>query len=106
MKEIKVVCALIIKDNKVFCCKRGNYGECANKWEFPGGKIEPNETQVDAIIRELKEELETFPKELYGKSFISFIPFLFLKQVLSEVNRRIISLKIIIIIIPINYFSK
>lgn len=53
----KVVCAVIIKDNLVFCTKRGPKGECANKWEFPGGKIEPGETKEEALIREIKEEL-------------------------------------------------
>ena len=58
----EVVAAIIRKDNKVFCCKRGNYGECANKWEFPGGKIEPGETHEQALIREVKEELNCIIK--------------------------------------------
>ena len=38
---------------------RGRYGEFKGGWEFPGGKIEPNETPEAAIVREIKEELDT-----------------------------------------------
>ena len=58
MKHIEVVAAVIEKDNKVFCCQKGNKGECAYKWEFPGGKIEYNETHEQALVREIKEELD------------------------------------------------
>ena len=56
---IKVVAALIEKDNKVLIAKRSTgdpnvYG----KWEFPGGKMEEGETEEQAIIREIREELE------------------------------------------------
>lgn len=56
MKEIKVVAAIIQKENKILATKRG-YGEFINMWEFPGGKIEPGETKEEALIREIKEEL-------------------------------------------------
>lgn len=58
MKTIRVVAAIIIDDGKVFATQRG-YGEFKDGWEFPGGKIEPNEAPEDAIIREIKEELDT-----------------------------------------------
>lgn len=58
MKIIRVVAAIIIDDGKVFATQRG-YGEFKDGWEFPGGKIETNETPEDAIIREIKEELDT-----------------------------------------------
>lgn len=56
MKTIKVVAAVIKKDNLIFATQRG-YGEFKDKWEFPGGKIEENETKEEALIREIKEEL-------------------------------------------------
>ena len=57
MKTIEVVAAIIKKGDKIFITKR-SYGEFADMWEFPGGKIELGETQEQALIREIKEELE------------------------------------------------
>lgn len=56
MREIKVVAAIIQKENKILATKRG-YGEFINMWEFPGGKIESGETKEQALVREIKEEL-------------------------------------------------
>lgn len=58
MKIVKVVAAIIIENEKVFATQRG-YGEFKDGWEFPGGKIESGETAQDAIVREIKEELDT-----------------------------------------------
>lgn len=58
MKMIRVVAAIIIDNGKVFATQRG-YGEFKDGWEFPGGKIEVGETPEDAIVREIKEELDT-----------------------------------------------
>lgn len=57
MKTIRVVAAIIIENGKAFATQRG-YGEFKDGWEFPGGKIEPNETPEEAIVREIKEELD------------------------------------------------
>ena len=46
----------IQKENKILATKRG-YGEFINMWEFPGGKIESGETKEQALVREIKEEL-------------------------------------------------
>lgn len=56
MKTINVVAAVIIKNNLVFATQRG-YGEFKDGWEFPGGKIEKDETPIEALKREIKEEL-------------------------------------------------
>lgn len=56
MNTIKVVAAIIKKDNKILIAKRKN-GEFAGMYEFPGGKIESNETDEQALIREIQEEL-------------------------------------------------
>ena len=57
MKIINVVAAIIIKDGQVFASKRG-YGEFKGWWEFPGGKIESGEYPKDALVREIREELD------------------------------------------------
>lgn len=57
MKTIKVVAAIIIEDGKVLATQRG-YGEFKDGWEFPGGKVEANETPEAALVREINEELE------------------------------------------------
>ena len=57
MKTLNVVAAIIHKDNKVLATKRG-YGEFIDMWEFPGGKIEDDESKEEALIREIKEELD------------------------------------------------
>jgi 8-oxo-dGTP diphosphatase len=53
----QVVAALIRKDGKLLICQRTKHQPMALKWEFPGGKIEPGESAVDALVRELDEEL-------------------------------------------------
>lgn len=58
MKTIKVVAAIIICEDRVFATQRG-YGEFKGGWEFPGGKIEEGETPQQALVREIKEELDT-----------------------------------------------
>lgn len=58
MKTIRVVAAIIIDDGKVFATQRG-YGEFKGGWEFPGGKIDVGETPEEALVREIKEELDT-----------------------------------------------
>ena len=57
MKTIEVVAAIIIKDGKVFATQRG-YGEWKGWWEFPGGKIEVGECPKEALVREIREELD------------------------------------------------
>ena len=58
MKTIRVVAAIIIDDGKVFATQRG-YGDFKGGWEFPGGKIDVGETPEEALVREIKEELDT-----------------------------------------------
>ena len=53
-----MVAAVIRDGNQIFATARG-YGEFKGQWEFPGGKIEEGETPQQALIRELKEELDT-----------------------------------------------
>lgn len=63
MKTVRVVAAVIKSANEngepiIFATQRG-YGDFKGGWEFPGGKIEEGETPEQALIREIKEELDT-----------------------------------------------
>lgn len=57
-KRIEVVAAIIQNENEIFATQRG-YGEFKDGWEFPGGKIEDGETPQQALVREIREELDT-----------------------------------------------
>jgi 8-oxo-dGTP diphosphatase len=59
MKSIDVVAAIIERNHKVLCVQRGKakYSYISEKWEFPGGKIEDNENEHNALVREIMEEL-------------------------------------------------
>jgi len=66
---ITVVAALIKKEGKVLIAKRATGDEnTLGKWEFPGGKVEVNETEEHAIEREIKEE---FDMNIKAKKFIT-----------------------------------
>ncbi len=56
MKHIEVVAAIINQEGTYFATQRG-YGEYEGMWEFPGGKIEPGESEEEALQREIHEEL-------------------------------------------------
>lgn len=59
MKKISVVAAVIRNEDKILCVQRNTskFDYISLKYEFPGGKVELNETSEDAIIREIREEL-------------------------------------------------
>ncbi|GAB1488323.1 8-oxo-dGTP diphosphatase MutT [Opitutaceae bacterium] len=81
---IPVVCALIERGDRVLIARRPAHKHLGNKWEFPGGKVEPGETAAAAILREIREELgctiaitRPIPPFVhdYGTVVIEMIPF-------------------------------
>lgn len=57
MKLIQVTCAIIRFDERILAVQRSESMSLPLKWEFPGGKIEPNESQEECIKREIREEI-------------------------------------------------
>ena len=55
---IEVACGIIYKDDEVLICRRNKNKDLGGYWEFPGGKLESNESAEQALQRELTEELE------------------------------------------------
>jgi 8-oxo-dGTP diphosphatase len=82
---IDVTCAIIIQSNKILVTQRSEKMKLPLKWEFPGGKLEENESGIDCIKREIKEELNIEIEVLkklsntihdYGNFKINLIPYL------------------------------
>ena len=71
VKTIHVVAAIIRVKNEIFATQRG-YGLYKDWWEFPGGKVESGETSEEALIREIKEELDT---EITVDKFITTVEY-------------------------------
>lgn len=61
LKIIEVVAAIIHHEGKILATQRG-YGDFKDGWEFPGGKVEKGESPEEAIVREIKEELDVVIK--------------------------------------------
>ena len=74
MKIIDVTAAIIKKDGKFLIAKRKKGAPLENKWEFPGGKVESNETLENCLKRELKEEfgIETEIGEFIGDNTFDY----------------------------------
>lgn len=56
-RMLKVMAAIIQQKGKILICQRGDGGNCAFLWEFPGGKLESGESKEECLIRECEEEL-------------------------------------------------
>ena len=82
---IHVLCAIIYIDTKILVAQRSKKMKLPLKWEFPGGKLEGNESEIDCIKREIKEELNieieilrrlSYSDYDYGTFKIKLIPYL------------------------------
>lgn len=56
--SIRVVASVIERDGRLLVCERPAHKRHGGLWEFPGGKVEPDEDAFDAVHRELREELD------------------------------------------------
>jgi len=81
---VPVVCAVIVRDGRILLARRPAHKHLPLKWEFPGGKVEPDESPAAAIVREIREELgcdlvltRALPRFLhdYRTVVIEMIPF-------------------------------
>ena len=84
MKTIKVLCGIIEKDGLVLITQRSETMSQPLLWEFPGGKLEPIETEEECLVREIKEELniDVAPKQrlrpachTYPDKIVELIPY-------------------------------
>jgi|UniRef100_UPI00404B54D3 8-oxo-dGTP diphosphatase len=84
-EPIPVVCALIEYEGRVLLAQRPHHKHLGGKWEFPGGKVEPDENPAQALIREIREELgcaiilgRELPRNehTYDQTTIVMIPYL------------------------------
>lgn len=91
---INVTCAIIIVNGKILVTQRSENMSLPLKWEFPGGKLEENESHIDCIKREIKEELNIDIEVLeqlsssiydYGTFKVNLIPF-FAKHISGEIK--------------------
>jgi 8-oxo-dGTP diphosphatase len=81
---IRVCCAIVISDKKIMAVQRSEQMTHPLKWEFPGGKLNPGESEEECILRELQEELKlnvsisqrlTSVFHAYGEKELELIPF-------------------------------
>ena len=82
---INVTCAIIYLNNKILVTQRSEMMKLPLKWEFPGGKLEDGESEIDCVKREIKEEINIDIEVLaklsnsifdYGAFKINLIPFI------------------------------
>ena len=73
MEEVIAVVGVLKKDNRVLLSTRPDGKSHAGSWEFPGGKIEPNEKVPAAVVRELVEEIGVLVDDVDCKDLTYFL---------------------------------
>lgn len=58
MRRVRVVAAVVRRDGRILVTRRHGHAERGGQWEFPGGKVEPGESEPEALVREIREELD------------------------------------------------
>lgn len=94
----QVVAALILREDKILICQRTRHQPLPLKWEFPGGKIEPEEPPTEALHRELEEELGiravigpkvTTTRHHYANGLAVELHFYVVTEYMGEIQNRI-----------------
>src|SRR5699024_3680367 len=93
---ITVVGAVIVENDKILCAQRAAGASLPHKWEFPGGKIEANESPEEALTREIEEEMprriqvgELVEQIVYAYDFGTVHLTTFYCQIIAGIPRRI-----------------
>jgi 8-oxo-dGTP diphosphatase len=67
--KVRVVASVVEREGRLLVCKRPDHKRHGGLWEFPGGKVEPNESDFEAVTRELLEELDVQVRAVGSEQF-------------------------------------
>lgn len=72
MKQVNVAVGVVYRDRHFFICRRNAQQHQGDKWEFPGGKVDVGESPLDALKRELQEEIDILLEQAEPLTQITF----------------------------------
>lgn len=72
MKQVNVAVGVVYRDRHFFICRRNAQQHQGDKWEFPGGKVDVGESPLDALTRELQEEIDILLEQAEPLTQITF----------------------------------
>jgi 8-oxo-dGTP diphosphatase len=72
MKQVNVAVGVVYRDRHFFICRRNAQQHQGDKWEFPGGKVDAGESPLEALTRELQEEIDIHVEQAESLTEITF----------------------------------